>query len=205
MMLKTLPALTALLPLAALLASCATTTAPHPDAPASLQAQNADICPSCGRLSLSAWVLPAPAAELPVAAERPADDLAEFQPEPPKGGFSPAVPAVVSYDGHLLHLTVVTGEDRARPVACFQPAWSARPGTLPALTLQGDEALNTWTGGLVELSAAVTQAKLSSAEAADRWCVQEFGLSWRALRMNDTTDLLPLGVRPTDTWAATQP
>lgn len=197
-------ALTALIPAAITLVSCGSHQAPQASLPTTLQAQNTDICPSCGRPALTAWVAPAVApVEMGDGEIGGIISLIPSSIDPQPLNTGPVVPAAASRMTDLMHLTVITSPDRARPVACFQPNVSLRPSTLPALSFRdADNTVdNTWSGGVVLLSEFVAQASVPTVAAADQVCQSEFGLSWRTLRMNDATDLLPAGIRPVGTWA----
>ena len=201
-------ALNALIPAVLTLVSCGSHQAPQASLPATLQTQNTDICPSCGRPDLTAWVAPAVA---PVeVGDSEIGGIISLIPspiDPQPLNTDPVVPAAASRMSDLMHLTVITAPERARPVACFRPHLSLRPSTLPALSFRdADNTVdNTWSGGLVLLSGFVWQNSVPNVVAADQVCQSEFGLSWRTLRMNDATDLLPAGIRPVGTWATALP
>ena len=191
-----------LLPLttAALLASCATTATP--DAPR-LTAQdgkyNIDICPSCGRPGLGAWVAPAPQAALSTLR----DGEAELD--------APAAPAIQAAfvsqpSADLMHLVLAGPSDLSLPVACVLPMQLDRPQDVPALMWQSESTvMNVWTGGVVRRAGTLTLAELGGVPNGNALCGAAFGDGWRMLSVNDSMDTLRPGTGGHDVWACTKP
>ncbi|GGL02204.1 hypothetical protein [Deinococcus radiotolerans] len=189
-----------LLPLttAALLASCATTAAPSPDSPR-LTAQdgkyNIDICPSCGRPGLGAWVAPAPQAALSIIRDGE-ETLDKVDASAIRAAF------VTEPSADLTHLVLAGSSDLSLPVACLLPMQLERPQAVPALMWPSESTvLNVWTGGLMRRAGTLTLAELSSVQKGDQLCSATFGEGWRMLSVTDSMDTLNPGTGVDDLWA----
>ncbi|MBZ9714804.1 hypothetical protein [Deinococcus multiflagellatus] len=205
--------LRALLPLtlAGLLASCGGMTPTPPAAQAPLSALNEDICPSCGRPSISVrpgWVWQAPAAGLVASSGE------GLSPEAaPEWAASRAVAAEARSRGRTLWEVDLQGAPlpKEAPVICVDDSHEERPVLVPALTLalspfSPGTARNVWTGARLAFSKPVAAEAVQTEAQGQEQCAAEFGPGWRMLRSDHAADALPLGTQALTLWALqTQP
>lgn len=203
--------LRALLPLtlAGLLASCGG-VAPAPQ-PTGLHALNEDICPSCGRPSVTVrpgWVWQAPPTGLLASSGEGSKPEAA-----PEWAASRAVAVEARSSGHTLWEVDLQQAplQEELPVLCFDDTRKDRPTLVPPLTLTLDPfspgtARNVWTGGHLAFSKPVSAQAVQTEAQGQEQCAAEFGPGWRMLRSDHAADPLPLGTQALTLWALqTQP
>lgn len=198
--------LRALLPLtlAGLLASCGG-VAPVPQ-PAGLRTLNEDICPSCGRPSITVqagWVWQIPPAGLLASGGEGLNPEAA-----PEWAVPQAVAAEARSSGRTLWEVNLQRAPLLEelPVTCFDHVSKNRPALVPPLILSSPPsspgtAHNVWTGGRIAFTKPVPAGAVQTEAQGHEQCTDEFGPGWRMLRSDHVADPLPLGTQVLTLWA----